>query len=168
MSVRLLALIVACGVLLAGCGVLRGLESTEPAPWVQAGSPRPASDTESLLLYFSHLKKLSGTELGREHDAARQAYSRTRSDFNRVRFAMVLSLPNTAFNDEGRALELLDPVIKSHNGQLHGLAFLLASAIQERRRLDANAQGLQQKLDALKSLDRSLIERDSGGTARKR
>ncbi|HET9403893.1 MAG TPA: hypothetical protein VFO57_04885, partial [Burkholderiales bacterium] len=57
------------------------------------------------------------------------------------------------------ALELLDPVSKNPNGHLGGLAYLLISHLQERKRLDANAQGLQQKLDALRSLERSLIER---------
>lgn len=134
-------------------------ENREPAPWVEAGGARPASDTESLLLYYQHLRKLSATDLGREHDTARQAYSRSRTDFSRVRLAMVLSLPNTVFIDEGRALELLEPVGKGGAGQLGGLASLLSAQIQERRRLDANAQGLQQKLDALRTLERSMIER---------
>ena len=150
--------LIGCGVL-TGCGALRGLESQEPAPWVQAGSPQPATDAESLLLYYQHVRKLSGAELGREHDTARQAYSRSRSDFNRIRFAMMLSLSNTSFNDEARALELLEPVSKNPGGHLNGLAYLLTSQLQERKRLDANAQGLQQKLDALRSLERNLIER---------
>lgn len=158
MKMRLAALLAFCA-LLAACGLLRGLESREPAPWVQAGSPRPASDVESLLLYFQYIKKLTPTDLGREHDTARQAYSRTRSDFNRVRLALLLVLPNAAFNDDTRALELLEPVAKNQSGQFSGLATLLASHLQERRRLDASAQGLQQKLDALKSLERSMIER---------
>lgn len=149
---------IGCGVL-AGCGALRGLDGQEPVPWVQAGSPQPATDAESLLLYYQYVRKLSSAELGREHDAARQALSRSRSDFNRVRFAMVLSNSGTAFYDEPRALELLDPVSKNPNGHLGGLAYLLISHLQERKRLDANAQGLQQKLDALRSLERSLIER---------
>jgi hypothetical protein len=152
-------LILIAGSVLAGCGLLPGTESREPVPWVQAGSPQPASDAESLLLYYQHIRKLPGPELGREHDAARQALSRSRSDFNRVRFAMVISLSNTTFNDEARALELLDPVSKNPGGQLNGLAYLLISQLQERKRLDANAQGLQQKLDALRLLERSLIER---------
>jgi hypothetical protein len=154
--------------LLSACGMIRGLEPLEPAPWVQEGAPMPASDGDSLILYFSHLRKLSGSDLGREHDLARLAHDRARSNFNRIRFAMVLSLPNTGFHDEARALELLELAAKNHDGQLQGLALLLSSHLQEQRRLTANAQGLQQKLDALKSLERSLIERDSGGAARKR
>ena len=156
---RLVLLWFGCAVVVAGCGVLRMAEPLEPAPWVQAGMPRPASDAESLLLYFQHVRKLSGADVSREHEAARQAYARARTDFNRVRLAMVLSLPGTAFYDDTRALDLCDTVAKHEGGRLQGLAALLGSHLQEQKRLTASAQGLQQKLDALKSLERSMIER---------
>jgi hypothetical protein len=156
---RLFLLGIGCAVVIAGCGVVRIAEPLEPAPWVQAGTPHPASDAESLLLYFQHLRKLSGAEVSREHEAAREAYARVRTDFNRVRLAMVLSLPGTAFYDDARAFELCDTVAKHDGGRLQGLALLLGSHLQEQRRLTASAQGLQQKLDALKSLERSMIER---------
>jgi len=159
---------------LAGCGALRSIETADTEPRVKVDAPRPASDLDSLLLYFQHIKKLSGAELGREHDNARQGYARTHSEINRVRLAMMLSLPNTSFNDEPRALELLEPVVKNPQASLHGLAFLLSAYIQEQKRLDGNVQnlqqnlhGLQQKLDALKSLERSLTEREQGGARKK-
>lgn len=159
MKWRSIVLLPVCGALLAGCGVLRGIETQEPAPWVQSGVARPASDADSLLLYYQHLRKLPGPELTREHDNARQAFARSRSDFNRIRLALVLSLPNTPYHDEGRALELIEAVAKKPNSRLNGLAYLLGAHLQDRKRLDASAQGLQQKLDALRSLERSLIER---------
>ena len=162
-----LAVVLAVCAALAGCAALRSLEGQEPAPWVQAGAPQPASDTESLLSYYQHLRRLPGAELGREHETARLAYTRARTDFNRVRFAMVLSQPNAAFADDGRALELLDPVAKNRDARLQGLAQLLSSNLQEQKRLNeeqkrlnASVQGLQQKLDALKSLERNMIERN--------
>ena len=150
--------LILCGAL-AGCGVLPGLESQEPAPSAQAETPRPASDADNLLAYFQRIRKLPAAELGKEHEAARQAFLSARSDFNRVRLAMLFSLPGTASTDEPRALDLLDPVTRNAGGPLHGLAVLLAANLQERKRLDANTQGLQQKLDALRSLERSMIER---------
>ena len=159
MTNHLILLGIGCAAMVAGCGVLRIAEPLEPAPWVQAGSPQPASDAESLLLYFQYIRKLPAAEVSREHDAARQAYARARTDFNRVRLAMVLSLPNTAFNDDARALDLCETVATHEGGRLQGLAQLLASHLQEQKRLTASAQGLQQKLDALRSLERSMIER---------
>lgn len=162
---RELAIAVACS-LLAGCELL---PVEEPAPVleepvaveepIRTPRPRAQSESENLLAYYQHIRKLPATELGREHDLARQAYTLARSDYNRVRLAMVLSLPGTAVLDEPRALDLLDPVAKNPAGGLHGLALLLATNLQERKRLDAGAQGLQQKLDALRSLERSMIER---------
>ena len=158
MRIRCLLLVVGCAAALAGCGVIRIAEPLEPAPWVQAGGPQPASDTESLLLYFQHVRKLSGPDAAREHDAARQAYGRARTDFNRVRLAMILSLPGMPFTDEARALGLLDTVARQ-GGKLQGLAAVLVAQLQEQQRLAASAQGLQQKLDALRSLERNMIER---------
>lgn len=162
-----LALLTLIMLALAGCGVLRGIETAGTEPWVKPGAPRPASDLESMLLYFQYIKELPGTELGKEHDHVRQAYAKARSEINRVRLAMVLSQPNTPFNDGPRALELLEPVAKNPRASLHGLAFLLSAYLQEQKRLDGNLLGLQNKLDALKSLERSLSERDQG-SAKKR
>ena len=148
-----------CAAALAGCGVIQIAEPLEPAPWVQAGGRQPASDTESLLLYFQHIRKLSGPDAAREHDAARQALARARTDFNRVRLAMILSLPGMPFTDEARALGLLDTVARHQGGKLQGLSVMLAAQLQEQQRLAASAQGLQQKLDALRSLERNMIER---------
>lgn len=156
---RLILLGIGCAAVVAGCGVLRIAVPLEPAPWVQAGTPQPASDAESLLLYFQHIRKLSSADVSREHKAARQAHARARTDFNRVRLAMVLSLPGTAFNDDARALDLCDAIAKHEGGRLQGLALLLGSHLQEQKRLNASAQELQQKLDALKSLERNMIER---------
>ena len=159
MTNHLILLGIGCAAMVAGCGVLRVAEPLEPAPWVQAGMPQPASDAESLLLYFQHIRTLSGADVSREYEAARQAYARALTDFNRLRLAMMLSLPGTAFYDGTRALDLCDTVAKHEGGRLQGLALLLGSNLQEQQRLTASAQGLQQKLDALRSLERSMIER---------
>jgi len=175
-SMLLPAAFAACATL-AGCAVFKPAEAPETAPEQEtppaamtpaepkqveervAPSATRSSGADNLLAYYTQIRKLSGPDLAREHDFARQAFTSGRSDFNRVRLAMVVTLPNTPFYDETRGLELLEPVWKNPESQLSGLATLLASQIQERKRLDANAQALQQKLNALKSLERSLIER---------
>src|SRR5574340_110138 len=93
--------------MLAGCVAMQGAETGEAKPQVKSEAPRPvSSDTESLLGYFQYIKKLPVAELGKEHDSARQAYTKARSEFNRVRLALVLSLPNTPLSDDSSALEL--------------------------------------------------------------
>lgn len=159
MRTRFLLPAIACAATVAGCGVIRIAEPLEPAPWVRAGAPQPASDSESLLLYFQHVRKLSAPEAIREHEAAWHAFARANTDFNRVRLAIILSRPGMAFTDEARAAGLLETVAKHEGARLQGLAVVLGASLKEQQRLAAGAQELQQKLDALRSLERSMIER---------
>ena len=50
---------------------------------------------------------------------------------------------------------------------LNDLAFLIHAFVQQQRRLGHSLQGVQEKLDALKALEKSLIERQRGGEKRK-
>jgi len=155
-KVRLLVPI-ACLALFGGCAELPDSVQQEPAPTVQP--ERPISDVESLLLYYRHIGSLKEGQLSRELEISRRAYAREQSDFNRVRLAMLYGLPDTSLTDGARALELLQPVAKNGSGEFSALAALLAAQLHERQRLDASVQDLQKKLDALKSLERSMIER---------
>ena len=117
---------------------------------------RPAvSDSETLLAYVDLVRKLPAAEYAKELDAVRKLYARTRTDVIRMRYAILLSAPSAGTGEEARALELLDPLVKSADTGLRALATLLSAQIQEQRK----AQGLQQKLDALMSLDKSMLER---------
>lgn len=153
--------------MLAGCVAMQSAETGEVKPQVKSEAPRPVSDTESLLGYFQYIKKLPVAELSKEHDSARQAYAKARSEFNRVRLALVLSLSNTPLSDDSSALELLEPIVKNQQASLYGLAFFLSSYIQEKKKLDSNVQSLQSKLDAIKSLERNLMEREQSGTKKR-
>ena len=146
-----------------GCGVLPNPENGGE-PWVRTGSPRRAADAESLLMYYEYVRKLPAAERGKDNETARQLYTKSRSDFNRVRYAISLSVPGTSFNDDARALDALEPLLRNQDAVLHNLAYMVSAQIQEQRR----GQGLQQKLDALKSLEKSLIERDPGGASKRR
>ena len=166
MNRQALVLAGAMAILGAGCSTSRVSEPvkvSEPAvivvePEVKAPVRPAVNESEALLAYFDHVRKLPAAEFAREIDAVRKLYSRVRSDFVRLRYAIVLSAPAAGPGDDARALELLDPVLKSADAGLRALATLLSGQIQqiqEQRR----AQGLQQKLDALMSLDKSMIER---------
>ncbi|HEV7802595.1 MAG TPA: hypothetical protein VGP15_16085 [Burkholderiales bacterium] len=187
----------------AGCASVDDTPAPEPSPRVAATppaaasapapvSPTPAklehaapaepktSDLDALLTEFERVRRLPAAELAREQEAARQTSSQARSDASRVKLAMLWSVPGSSPADEQRALEILDPLVKTPGSPMHGLAFLLAAFIQEQRRLAASVQGLQQntqglqqnnqalqqnvhglqqKLDALRTLERSLSER---------
>ena len=150
---RIAFLLIALAALLAaGCGTLRSIGGE---PKVKTESSRPVSDAESLLAYFEHVRKLAAADLAKEHDALRQLYVHSNSAIHRLRYAAVLSVPGAAFSDDARALELLDPLLKDPAAPLHNVAFVFGAQIQEQRR----AQGLQQKLDALKLLEKNMVER---------
>ena len=174
---------------MAGCALLRApepgeppapVEPAEPLPQVEAPPvvvtpreaepvrpPPPVAELERLLDYFRILRRLTAAELAREHENARAAFARTRSDYDRVRLALLMSLPNTPFNDEGRVLELLEPMMRNPGSMLQGLAALVHVMVYEQRRLEQNIGKLQEKLDALKSLERKLLEREKPGQTRR-
>lgn len=150
---------------LAGCTVLREAEPVESPAQVEELRGDP-SELGRALAYYARVRKLGTAELAREQDGARKALARSRSDANRVRYALLLAVPGVAAGDDARALELLEPVARNGDSALNVLAQLMTAYLQEQRRLDANAQGLQQKLDALLTLERNMTGRD--GAAKKR
>jgi hypothetical protein len=149
----------------AGCTAPPPPRTAEIArePWVGEHAPRASNDSASLLLYFEFVRKLPPAEFAKEHETVRQLHATANSDFVRVRYAMLLSVPATPVSDDARALEVLDPLVKNTNRGLHALAFTLSAQIQEQKR----SQALQQKLDALMSLEKSLLERDPGAAKRR-
>ena len=149
---------------LAACVALQGIDAGDGAA-VVAEQRGDDSEPAKVLAYYSRARQLGAPELAREQEAARRALGQTRSDANRVRYALLLSLAPAG--EEARALELLEPVTRNGESALRGLALLMTALLQEQRRLDASAQVLQQKLDALLTLERNMIGRD-GGAARKK
>ena len=168
----------------------------KPAPVVRPAPPAPVvsappvvtpevprtSEVETLIADLARVRKLGPVELAREQETARQVFNQSRNDSARLRFAMALAVPGAPGSDDARALDLLEPLVRTPGAALHGLAFLLWSHIQEQRRLAAqvaglqqnlqglqqNVQGLQQKLDAIKTLERSLSGRGDSGTVRRK
>ncbi|MBI2311842.1 MAG: hypothetical protein HYU77_04975 [Betaproteobacteria bacterium] len=164
-----IALWLALAGLIAGCGALKSREAGRDTPWLTPGQTLLVSEAEALLLYHEYLRRLSGAELTREHEGVKQAHARSGADFTRVQLAMLLSLPTPGFRDDGRAIGLLEPLLKegAASSEMRALAHLLHAQIAEHRRLEERAReeqrradGLQQKLEALKSIEKSLLERE--------
>lgn len=156
--------------LLAGCTALP-VTNPEPAPVVM--TPPAVEDVrsdpataEKLLAYYAQARQLPAPELAREQEAARRMLMKSRSDANRLRYALLLAIPGAQATEEPRVQELLEPVTRSSDGALRGLAVLMMAFLQEQHRLEAGAQGLQQKLDALMTLERNMT-RDGSGTRKR-
>lgn len=142
------------------------------------------SQVEELMLYYDFLRKQPGPELIKEYDKARQALTQSKTDVNRMRVALLLSMPNTPFHDTAAALGLLNEVskeTKAPSPSLRGLANMMAMMIAEQQRANNNADDLSQKLkdeqkradalqgqvDGIKNMEKNLIRRDRRGITTK-
>lgn len=125
-----------------------------------SGETRQVTD----LLAFAHrLATLSPDEQGREYDAARQDNARETTVYSRLRLALVLSTPGTAFQDDARAVSLLEPVAaQPARGPLRQLAVMVHGLVGERVRDQKRVAQLKEQIDGLRAIDRSLIDREPG------
>jgi hypothetical protein len=172
------AVLAAASLGLAACTMF---ERTEPPAETRSAVPAtPATPAagEELVQYVSRLRAMNEAALTAE--AARQR--REPGDMARVRAALALTLMRES--DEGDILALVEPVAKKDNGDrdVRAMAGFLQAVANERRRLKESAatagkglreerrlheaqkqraDALQQKLDALTDLEKSLSDRPS-------
>jgi hypothetical protein len=128
----------------------------------------------ALLADLQHYASDPSEDLKRELAGANAALTRSRSDANRIRVAMLLTLPAAGGPDDARALALLEPLV-ARNGSstaspLKQIASVLYAQIAERARTLREEQkrtaAAQEKLDALRAVERSLLlerSRNAGG-----
>ena len=172
---RLVVLV--AGAVLAACSPLEHLVAPpEPAPVAVALASN--SSAEELFAYLAGLRGMNDSALAAE--AARQR--REASDLARVKAALALSL--TLQSEESDILALVEATARKENvdRDLRAMASFLQSLATERRRLRESAatagvrlrderraheaqrqraEALQQKLDALTELEKSLSDRQS-------
>ncbi len=153
-------------------------QAAPPAPATTDPSPPAAAFNEeeqqtiALLVELQRYGGESNEELRRELAAAIQALNRSRTESNRIRAAILLTLPGAGPPDDGRAMALLESVSGKTPGTspLKQLAAVLLMQVSERlrgmseeRRRTAAAQ---EKLDQLRAVERSLLierNRNAGG-----
>ena len=184
------ALAIAATLALAGCALPR-IERPFTPP---AGRETPAgrSSADELLAYVGRLTGLRESALPAEAARQRELLQREASDLTRVKAALALSLANPA--DDAELHALVDPVVRANGGDadVRSMASFLQALAAERRRaresaaaataklrderrasdaqkqraeaLQERAAQLQQKLDALTEIEKSLSDRQ--GTPR--
>ncbi|TMH04315.1 MAG: hypothetical protein E6H67_10995 [Betaproteobacteria bacterium] len=148
----------------------------------QAAPPAPApvaapvnEEEQQMLALIADLQRYASEtadELRRDLAAAAQAVNRARTDVNRVRLAVLLTLPGAGPPDDVRAMALLEAVVGKTPGSspVRQLAAVLYSQIVERVRGLAEERkksaAAQEKLDQLRAVERSLLlerNRNAGG-----
>lgn len=159
--------------LLSSCALLK---PPREAYWLDPQAPRPSSDTVSLIHYAAYARNLGSKQLADETERVRLAWTAEKTDFHLIQYVMALSAPGATAADRRRALQLVEPLMRTEddrNGELQALASLLHAHLSEHRRLEDNshshyrrAEELERKLDALKDIEKSLMPRRkaTGGT----
>lgn len=145
-----------------------------PAP--SEPTPSPVNEDEqqtiSLLVELQRFTGESNEDLRRELASAIQALNRSRTEPNRIRVAMLLTLPGAGPPDDARAIALLESVSGKTPGAspMKQLAAVLLAQISERMRgvgeERKKSAAAQEKLDQLRAVERSLLlerNRNSGG-----
>ena len=156
-----------CGILaLAGCAALSTPGSGPGGPGVPwARENRESRQVIELIAYTQRVAVLQADEQQRELNASTQMLSKDRGAYGRVRLALLLALPGTAFNDDTRAASLLESlagagVSESPPGPMQQFAGLLHAQISERLREQRRTIQLKEQLEALKAVERNILERE--------
>lgn len=161
--------------------------------------PAIRSEADQLLSEAARWRSLDIREFNIERENARSRFLREKSDFNRVRLALVLALApsgaqaSATSHDDNELTALLEPLLTGPNAantpggwEIRALATLIFGMTSERRKirewlrdsqtrltlarkddsreaevraLRARIEELEAKLDALKSIDRSVNRR---------
>jgi hypothetical protein len=152
-------------------------QSELPVPATPAGvEPAPVNEEEqqtiALLFDLQHYTGESNEELRRDLAAAMQALNRARTEPNRIRAAVLLTLPGAGPPDDARAIALLESVSGKTPGTspVKQLAAVLLAQVAERMRATGEERrksaAAQEKLDQLRAVERSLLlerNRNAGG-----
>jgi len=127
-----------------------------------------SAEEQQALALLAELQRLAvaPSEDLRKELAGNASAAKLRGDAAKVRMAWLLSMPDTGKQDELRALALLEQVVGKSPAATptKQIAVLLHAQISERLRAvreeQKKTQAVQQKLDALRALERSLQGRD--------
>mgnify|MGYP000860831361 CR=1 FL=1 len=173
--------------LLGGCAILPAPEALtpsepqpEPPPQIQTAPPAlpvVTSAADDVMELLDRIGRASPGELAREYDALSAIPEPDRAGGSMVRLALLLSQPGLPFRDDAAALRVLqewekrqpeaDLALKSFVRWLRGM-------LTERNRLAGNleeagarardekkrAEACKDKLEAIKDMEKSLLERD--------
>ena len=143
------AALLLCGLLLGGCSYVKNRYDTSARQ--STGQP---GTVDGYLTYFRYISSLSGEELKKEYAVINQAYAKTKNDNSRLQLALLLSLPNTGFRDDSRALGLLKEFLANKandSSQLKDFALLLSAYIAEHKRQEEKLKTEQSRNEELKA-----------------
>ena len=159
--------------------VLVGCQTQTPAPVEKAGPSTAGLSEENIqdearvladvLTYGQRIHHMSIDEQKREVAVLTQAMGRDRSLLSRLKLALLLSQPGSGVQDDARALSLLEAYANTgpQAGPLRQFASFLHMQVAERVRGAKRTDQLKEQLEALRAVERSIIERGQTPQPRK-
>lgn len=144
---------------------------TEPTSAGPSAEPTDEQQLAGALADLQRYGALNAEEVRREQNAVTQVLSRQRTDFNRIRLAVLYTLSKTPQDDQ-RAVQLLEAVVKGNPGSQAAkqLAAVVQVQVAERMRAvrdeQQKADAAVKKLEALRNMERDLLRdriRSGGG-----
>ncbi len=145
-----------------------------PAKPVQEAAP---SQLDKLMEYYELLQEKTEPELAQEFNTVKKNFMHNYSDGNRIRYILLLSLPNADFRNISDALRLLIewPQDKQQLTSMTSFRKLLTQLLTEQQHLNSTvnkfserlkvvesySEKLQKRVDDIKDMEKSLIRRES-------
>ena len=155
--------------MLAGCAWQPPPVAVQPTTRVISHPVPAASESDQLLSHVAKLRLLTLRESASERENARKLFQREESDFNRIRYALVLALTRAvdagqsasaamlqstvAAQEDVELMNLLEPLLTGPAAattpggwEIRALATLLHSVISERRKIREQLRETQARL----------------------
>lgn len=148
------------------------VEVEKPVVIVPAPEPikLPEDQEQSLALLIEMARSANATpdDLRKDFSASQAAFNKDKSSVNRMRYAWISGLLGTAAGDDARLQGLLEPLVAKGGfavtHPLRPIADVMLAQLTERTRQlreeQKKADALQQKLDALKAIEKNLLDRE--------
>lgn len=131
--------------------------------------PEEHEQSLALLIEMARSSSASSDDLRKDFVASQNAFNKDKTSVNRMRYAWISGLLGPAAGDDARLQGLLEPLVAKAGGlaPTHPLRpvadVMLAQIIERNRQLkeeQRKAEALQQKLDALKAIEKNLLDRE--------
>ena len=131
--------------------------------------PEDQEQSLALLIEMARSANASPDDLRKDFVASQTAFNKDKSSVNRLRYAWISGLLGSAAGDDARLQGLLEPLVAKTGGfapthPLRPVADVMLAQLAERTRQlkeeQKKADALQQKLDALKAIEKNLLDRE--------
>ena len=132
-------------------------KNVDCVPIVERIMPAPGikSEADGLIDYYLAMRKAPKEKIMKEYAEANRVAQASPTSLNRIKLALLLSLPVTGLQDNSRALNLLQDTIKEEKEEesgLRNLANMLQGQLYRESRHDENMQRAREDQKRLESL----------------